>query len=198
MRAPRKSAPAVKNGRVQKKNNWEATPNQYRHARPFPVINRERPGAGYRHLLLRRDIEAFIELLPDWAEVSRGLNAIVLAWGEDDREGWHRPGIVAVGAWPVGIWNLYTSHGYRSRQGILRRLDVPVTWKDDIATCQFTEQTAKAYQLLDVLLHELGHHHDRMTTRSERDCARGEPFAEAYAQKHEALIWDRYTRAFKL
>jgi hypothetical protein len=48
---------------------------------------------------------------------------------------------------------------------------------------KWTENTARAYQLLYMFLHELGHHHDRMTTRSRRATARGEPYAESYANR---------------
>jgi hypothetical protein len=45
-------------------------------------------------------------------------------------------------------------------------------------------------------LYELGRHHDRMTTRSQKQSCRGEPFAEEYAVQYEARIWDAFTRAF--
>ena len=46
-------------------------------AQPLPVIDRQRPGRGFQHLLKRRDIENFIAILPHWDELSEGLNAIV-------------------------------------------------------------------------------------------------------------------------
>jgi hypothetical protein len=48
------------------------------------------------------------------------------------------------------------------------------------------------------LLHELGHHHDRMTTRSRRVGCRGEGYAEGYAWEYERLVWDRYLATFGL
>ena len=47
--------------------------------------------------------------------------------------------------------------------------------------CQFTPVTIMAYQLLHILLHELGHHHDRLTTKPMGQPNTGEPYAEAYA-----------------
>ena len=44
-------------------------------------------------------VERFIRLLPDWGELSRGLNAVVLAPGKFKLDGWYRRGIVAVCAW---------------------------------------------------------------------------------------------------
>lgn len=64
--------------------------------------------------------------------------------------------------------------------------------------CQFTAATVRAYQLLHILLHELGHHHDRMTTRSQVRSCRGETYAEAYALKYEARMWQRYQETFGL
>jgi hypothetical protein len=45
--------------------------------------------------MTKRDVHAFLELLPDWNELSRGLNAIVLAEGWDEADGWHDIGTVA-------------------------------------------------------------------------------------------------------
>ena len=63
---------------------------------------------------------------------------------------------------------------------------------------RWTQAQARAYQLLHILPHELGHHHDRMTTHSRRNAARGEPFAEAYAQRVLDRVWPAYARAFEL
>lgn len=40
------------------------------------------------------DVERFIELLPDWEELSRGLDAVVLAPGSHYSYGYHRSGVV--------------------------------------------------------------------------------------------------------
>ena len=88
-RVPRKSTPKVRDGRVQKKNNWEASASYRDHGLPYPALERQRPGDGFRHLLRRPQIESFIALLPDWDELSVGLNAIVLAPGQDDAMGLH-------------------------------------------------------------------------------------------------------------
>lgn len=197
----RKATPKVVDGQVQKKNNWELAPNYYNTPQAMPVIDRQRPGKGYRHVLLQRDIETFIGLLPDWAELSRGLNAIVLAPGEYKRNGWHTPGVVAVCAWDEELWIdfRHDTHFFEAHEPIFRRLGVPMKPANDGYTlCQFTSETARAYQLLHILLHELGHHHDRMTTKSKVRASRGEPYAEAYALQYEALIWERYQEAFGL
>jgi hypothetical protein len=63
---------------------------------------------------------------------------------------------------------------------------------------RFTESTAKAFLLIHVLVHELGHHHDQMTTQKRRQASRGEAFAEAYAREHEDRIISLYCRHFDL
>ena len=192
----RKSTPHVVDGRVQKKNNPEWTANYYTTIPAALVIDRQRPGQGYRHVLMQRDVERFIRLLPDWAELSRGLNAIVLAPGEYSVGGWHTPGVVAVCAWEADLWIDYSVGHYKDHQAIFDRLGVASHSILNGVMCEFTEDQARAYQLLHILLHELGHHHDRMTTKSKIRAARGEPYAESYALAYEAQIWEHYQRAF--
>jgi hypothetical protein len=199
VRFHRTTAPRVREGRVQPKNNWRRTPDCDQTTLSAPVIDRRRPGRGYRHLLLKRDVERFIGLLPDWPELSRGLNVVALAAGRFNCDGWYRPGIVAVCAWPCELSQATDVRWYADHCHFLDRIGVPVerTPEHEIV-CKFNEATARAYQLLHVLLHEFGHHHDLMTTRSQKGCARGEQFADQYAYRHEAIIWDRYLREFEL
>ncbi len=55
----RKTNPKVKGGKVQKKNNQRLTP-----WKGF-VVDRESPRKGFRHLVTKRELFDFIELLPD-------------------------------------------------------------------------------------------------------------------------------------
>lgn len=61
----------------------------------------------------------------------------------------------------------------------------------------FSESTAMAFLLVHVLVHELGHHHDRMTSPRHKDCTRGERYAEEYARRYEDRIWPAYCRVFR-
>ena len=197
----RKATPKVVGGRVQKKNNPEWTANYYDTPQSSLVIDRQRPGKGYRHILMQRDIERFIGLLPDWAELSRELNAIVLAPGERTTAGWHELGVVHICAWESDLWIDFNSDTafFRDHREIFSRFGVEMQVSDDEYTlCKFTEAQVRAYQLLHILLHELGHHHDRTTTKSKLRASRGEPYAEAYALQYEAVIWGRYQEAFGL
>jgi len=192
----RKSDPKVIGGLVQKKNNWAETPNYYSTDQMLPTIDRRRPGKGFRHLLKRKDIEAFIGILPDWDDLSVGLNAIVLAPGDPNIFGYHTRGVVHVCAWQEQVWIELSHDGFEVERPILEKLRVPSQVKKNKVVCKFNEGTARAHQLLATFLHELGHHHDRMTTRAKISTGRGESYAEDYARRYAERIWMRYQEVF--
>lgn len=195
----RKSAPGVRDGVVRKKNRTAVTPRYDNTPQLAPAIIRQRPGAGHRHLLLKRDIEAFVALLPDWEELSIGLNAIVLAPGDSGRLGRWYPGVVELCAWNRTLWLDTDELWCEDHAAVFAMLNVSLERNGpDQLHVQFSEPQAKAFQLLHIFLHELGHHHDCMTTRSKADAARGEGFAETYALRHGAAIFQRYVQAFGL
>jgi hypothetical protein len=187
----------VKAGRVQKKNNWTPTTDAVLLAGTAVAFERCRPGPGYRHLLRKVDLERFVALLPDWDELAVGLRYVVLDAGEYDTGGWCQSGIVAVCAWERDLWRPTRPDFVQEHQSLLDRLGVEAVREDKTSVMvRWTEPTAKAYQLLHVFLHELGHHHDRMTTRSRSEAARGEPYAESYANRYADQIWDAYEVEF--
>jgi hypothetical protein len=192
----RKTSPKVIGGKAQRKNRWASTPTYWNTRQPAPVVDREEPGRGYRHLLRRRDVFAFVEIVPDWDALAEGLDAIVLARGEWNVGGWHDDGVIGICAWERDLSSRVTREFYEEHAPIYERLGVPVEPRDGEFLLEFTRSTATAYQLLHVFLHELGHHRDRMTTRSRRRTARGEGFAERYALELEPRVWDRYVRVF--
>jgi hypothetical protein len=195
----RRTAPGVVNGTVQRKNRTALSPSPFVTPPDIPAILRERPGEGHRHLLKKRDIVNFVSILPDWEELSRGIKVILLATAEWNTDGWQNHSVVAVCAWERELWRTAVPPYYEDHAGLFARLGVPVErTQDGDYLLKFTEETAKAYQLLHVLLHELGHHHDRITTRSKRQASRGEDYAERYAHEYEALIWHRYFETFGL
>jgi hypothetical protein len=148
----RKTTPRVKRGRVQKKNNWTETADYFNTPQKMPVIDRKRPGKGYRHVLKRRDLESFITLLPNWDELSKGLNAIVLAPGEWGADGYHCPlGVVEICAWEADMWIDYKTTHYESHRPILDRLGVESEKLKDGVLCKWTAPQVRAYQLLHVL-----------------------------------------------
>jgi hypothetical protein len=138
-------------------------------------------------------------MIPDWTELSAGLRALVLGTGSDFYMGWHRPGVVAICAWEREIVLSGTDDSfYRQHQGLLEKIGVPCIRRGRDWELQFTEKTARAFQLIHILIHELGHHHDRVTTRSKIDASRGEDYAEAYARRYEDVMLARYRREFAL
>ena len=196
---PRKTAPGVRNGKVRRKNRWAPTPNCYNTVQPVPVIDRQRAGWGYRHLVRKDDMRRFVALIPNWHELAAGLNVLILSRGRYDLFGWHRPGRVAICAWEREIiWSGVGDWFYREHQRLLQNLDVPCIRHGEDWELRFTENTARAFQLVHVLIHELGHHHDRMTTRSKIAASRGEGYAEAYARRFEETILTRYRNEFPL
>lgn len=195
----RKSTPKVIDGDVRKKNNWSLSPDYYDAPTPrMVVIDRQRPGDGHKHILTKSDIHRFLELLPDWKELAVGLNAIVLSRAYDGYDGYHSPGVVAVCAWQVGLWRVMPRKYFDDHRNLFDRLQVECepAGADEVLG-KFDERAVRAYQLLHILLHELGHHHDRMTSRRQACTGRGEPYAEEYAIRYEAQIWDAYWNAFE-
>jgi hypothetical protein len=156
------------------------------------------PLRGYRHLLKRRDVERFVELIPDWGELSAGLHWVVLA-ADTSCMGYHRSGEIAVCAWRAELWHEDSCRYWlREHRGTLERLGVVVRKRGHRYVTEWSEEQARAFQLLHVFLHELGHHHDRWTTRKRRRCGDGEPYAESFALELEADVWDDYARVFPL
>lgn len=192
----RKTSPKVIGGKVQRKNRWTLTRTYWNTYQRVPVIDRLAPGREYRHLLRSKDVLAFIDLLPDWNELSRGLDAIVLAAGDEYREGWHASGVIGICAWDRELWRFTPTKYYERDADFFELVGIPCERQEGGWTVKFTEKSAAAYQLLRVLLHELGHHHDRMTTRHQRRVSRGEGYADQYALAYERRIWDRYFDAF--
>lgn len=196
----RKTGIKVRNGKVCRKNRT-ALSNHYTQVRqPEPVIDRLRPGKGYKHFLTIDDVRRFIGILPDWNLLSRGLDAIVLDEGHHRRMGWHRPGLVAVCAWERQPQVEWGTGFVQEHQRVLHRLGVNCEQSEvepEWTWCDFDENSVKGFQLMHVLLHELGHHHDRMTTKSRRRASRGERFAENYANRYADRLWGDYFREFR-
>jgi len=55
----RKTTPKVRAGRVQKKNRADLSPDFFLGNLSELVIDRQRPGEGRRHVLMKRDVESF-------------------------------------------------------------------------------------------------------------------------------------------
>ncbi len=240
MNFPRKTAPKVRDGQVRRKNRHRPEPSYVRST--AVRIEREKPAKGYQHFVSPNDVTAFLNLLPDWNQLSLGLDQILLA-GNSSCHGWFRPGIVALCAWDddcvqewdrefleehlptldrLGVkwrphWNGWCFGCYdtvdlqsstdRNCPKCGREIDPakfelwdprrsprrPFAWAD----VEFNDETVQAFQLLHILLHEIGHHYDCMTSPRQRHTTRGESFAEAYAVDYERRIFPDYCRVFR-
>ncbi len=188
----RKTAPKVRDGRTQKKN---------RHA-PTRLnslgVGLERPSRGYRHVTSRQDIWKFLRLLPQWKRVSTDLDLIFLMSGSDEYDGYyeypHWPSI-ALSAWPEDLITRPLDAYYAQHREIFATLGVRCEMEKDEMVCQFTEESARAYQLLHIFLHELGHHEYRIT-KGRGKSGGSELYAENYAIHWQKRIWKKYCEAF--
>ncbi|NLD98923.1 MAG: hypothetical protein GX640_03535 [Fibrobacter sp.] len=161
----------------------------------FPIIIRKKsPGKGFHHFLGKKEIYTFLELLPRRDEVCYGLEQIVLAEGEKGCDGWYDGAVIAINAWEKDLWRVVPPDYYEVHRSIFNRLQVECIKTGPNYLCKFTQFSVKAFQLLHVFLHELGHHYDKMTTGSKREASRGEHFAEEYAVKNEEVIWEGYMK----
>lgn len=192
----RKTAPKVKNGVVQKKNNHEIT------AREKYVVDRERPDKGYKHVISKRDIHDFIELIPDWSEVSTGIESIILDSGSDSFDGMYQhyyyenTGAIRLSAWPKELWVDFEKDYYEEHRWHLNLLGVVCEERENDWYCHFTENQARAFMLMHIFLHELGHHVDKLRSKNQQVMAGGEEFAENYANKLFEVIWPSYVNRF--
>jgi hypothetical protein len=192
----RKVAPKVRDGIVQKKNKHRPT------ARLGCVLARESPAKGCRHIITKQDVRLLITLIPNWHQLSEGLESIILTASSDDHEGcyqiFHREktGSIQIPAWRGDLWKVFTAAYFHEHATIFEMLSIASESHPDGVQCRFTFQQAKAFLLLHIFLHELGHHVDRMESKAQRTSLRGEAFAESYAHELCSIIWPAYVRTF--
>jgi hypothetical protein len=200
----RKTSPKVKDGRVVPKNRWsptraiaEAFAGRAVPDGPSLVVHREHPGRSYRHLVDEWDVRLFVALLDDWPDLSQQLRGVLLAAGDEHCQGWYSGGVIGLAAWSRDLAQEWDKPFVDEHAVVLDRLDVPTEpCEQDSVLCRFDEASARGFLLMHVLLHELGHHRDRLDTRRRVDSPRGEPFAEAYANERAEALWPAYHRAF--
>jgi hypothetical protein len=194
----------VRGGRTAKKNNWRVDPRDYYARRQSEIqIERTHPGPGYRHVVTVAQLREFLALLPDWEELARGLEAIAIYEGGHGWLGISNPGVVVITAWRQGLWWHNTAPDWVAEvQDLLDLLNVETVVKEDGrggVEIRWTEAQARGFMLLDVLVHELGHHHDRMASSNPRgDAPRGEPYAMAYAERVQQEVWPAYANRFEI
>lgn len=191
----RRTATKVKQGKVQRKNRHSPTGhNGY-------VLDRESPGRGFLHVVSKKDLQSFIEIIPDWHRYSQRLERIVLKAHADDRDGlyefYHREetGAIFLHAWREDLWFEVSKTYFEAHRSILEQLGVSHDIKEDDVYCRFTQSQARAFMLLHVFMHELGHHHD-YSHQKHRHANKGEDYAESFATNRFEQLFADYIRVF--
>jgi len=165
------------------------------------VLDRESPGRGFRHVVSKRDVQAFIDIVPDWYRLSERLERIVLASPSDGCDGQHafyhreETGAIFLHAWQDDLWKDLTTSYFDSHQDIFERLGVSYDRGEDCVTCRFTEVQARAFMLLHIFMHELGHHFDRIHQK-HLGSSKGEDHAEKFATSRFEHLFPAYVRVF--
>jgi hypothetical protein len=191
----RRTATKVKDGRVQRKNRHRPT------GRIGYVLDRESPGRGFCHVVSKDDVRAFIDIIPDWDQLSERLERIVLsaavAGCDAEYVFYHREetGVIFLHAWHEDLWVELRTDYFDAHEGILARLEVSFDRREKDVLCRFTESQARAFMLLHVFLHELGHHHDR-SRQKHWGATKGEDYAEKFAISRFDLLFPEYVRVF--
>jgi hypothetical protein len=190
----RRTASKIKDGRVQRSNRHLPTGLQ------GYVLDREPPGVGCRHVVSKRDVQTFIDIIPDWQHLSQRLERIFLCrHGTDDGSYafYHREetGAIFLCAWPQDLWMELSTNYYDAHEEILSLLGVSHDRKGDTVMCRFTVAQARAFTLLHVFMHELGHHHDKLRQK-HRGSSRGEDYAERFATTQLEHLFPLYVRVF--
>ena len=173
--------------KITTENPFLWIPHQY-----LPIIDKEAPGKGFRHFLTKKDIVRFIYLIPEWNNISKGLTKIILAKGVEGSDGWYSGTVLAINAWDREFWRWVPPEYYLEHRKIFEKLNIQCCKQGREYLCKFDSASIKAFQLLHVFLHELGHHFDRITTKSQKESSRGECYAEEYAREVDDSIWRRY------
>ena len=189
----RKTSPKVRGGKVQKKNNHRLTLK-----RGF-VVDRVSPRKGFKHLVTKQELFDFIELIPNWQQVLYGIECILLSEGSDEVDGLYLPyrrektGIIRISAWRKELVQEIRKDYFDAHISIFEKIDLKFERRKDCVNCWFDEPKAKAFVLMHVFLHELGHHHDFMQRRA---ISSGETFAQDFAKRLENTIWPKYIEKF--
>jgi hypothetical protein len=191
----RRTATRVKNGRVQRKNHHRPTGHD------GYVLDRESPGRGFRHVVTKRDVQAFIDIVPEWNRFSERLERIVLASPRDGCDGqygfYHREetGAIFLHAWHDDLWTDLTTTYFDAHQNIFEQFGVSYDRLKDYVVCRFTEAQARAFLLLHVFMHELGHHYDRIHQK-HLGASKSEDYAERFAVSRFDQLFPGYVRTF--
>ena len=199
--AGRKTTPKVKDGRVQRKNRTDES--EYLalvEGRTFSVI-KHRAKDGYHHALRLPEVYRFVELIPDWPTMSKGLSALGLdAYGSDEqtdtgyaprsyRSIWMRP-------FPNSMQTIWPRDFYDAHAEFIDCLgpDIVAGQNAGAITVFWTSGQAKAWQLLHLFLYDLNVHAQFMKSGQKVRSPHDNETAEAYAFKTAQLLLPKYEK----
>lgn len=191
----RRTATKVVNGSTRSKNR--ITPTSHRGY----VIDRQQPGVGFRHVLSKRDLLAFFDIIPDWSSLSHRLERVVLCTGDEGTDGYHEfyhregTGAIYLHAWREDLWTDLPVDYFEAHRTHFEKLGVAFDRDEECYTCRFSEAQARAFVLLHIFMHELGHHHDH-THKKHRRTSRGEDYAERFANRYFDQLFPAYVEVF--
>ncbi len=192
----RKTSPKVIGGQVLRKNNHRPT------AREGYVVDRIRASKGFKHVLTKKDVHDFTDLIPEWDIASLGIESIVLDSGDGYADGYYKhynredTGIIWLSAWPKELWLECNREYFDDHKWHFDKLGVTYQDNEEDVICYFTNSTAKAFMLMHVFLHELGHHVDKLRSKNQNIMRGGEEFAENFANEKFDDIWPKYISKF--
>jgi hypothetical protein len=116
---------------------------------------------------------------------------------DGEYEFFHREetGAIFLHPWEENLWVTWELPYFHAHREIFERLGVSFDEERKFVSVRFTEAQARAFMLLHVFMHELGHHHDRMTQK-HHGASRGEDYAERFAMRHFDELYPEYVRLF--
>ena len=149
----RRVALKVRDGVVQRKNNHTPT------ATLGYVLARESPAKGCRHVVTKQDIRLLTSIIPNWNDLAKGLESIILTSSGAHHDGryqiFHREktGRIEIPAWDGELWQVFEPEYHREHAGVFELLGVATEPHPDGVQCRLTRPQAKALLLLHVFLH---------------------------------------------
>ncbi|MFP4105072.1 MAG: hypothetical protein ACLFVU_03185 [Phycisphaerae bacterium] len=201
-RKPRKKPAQHRASRRAKKHGKTSRlPGYFQQPDELPAVERLRPGRGYKHLLLQTDVIDFLSLLPQYNDLSQGLEEIIFAPHREGTFGWHKPHAVAICAWDNYLWLTMDEGFIMDHEELLDRLGVEreqipapgvPSWE-----VRWTEDQARGFQLLGVLLEHLCLRRGQWGSATEGDASLQKRYSQQYMDKHRQTIWDRYRDMFE-
>lgn len=95
-------------------------------------------------------------------------------------------------AWPEELWGDFEEEYFQEHRWHFDLFGVVYEKQKKEWACYFTEGQARAFMLLHIFLHELGHHVDKLRSKNKNEIFGG----EEYANKLCKQMWPQYVSRF--